>query len=111
MFELGEDLFDRIEVRAVWRQEQEPGSRSTDGLAHGRPFVAGQIVHDDDVAGQERWHEQLLDIVGKAGLLEKLWRLKRGFDSLRPVVSGGSDGRTAWIFRSFGPVRGAERGG
>ena len=84
MFELGEDLFDRIEVRAVWRQEQEPGSRSTDGLAHGRPFVAGQIVHDDDVAGQERWHEQLLDIVGKALSVDRLIEDARGID---PVAS------------------------
>jgi len=45
VLEFGEDLLDRIEIGAVGRQEQEPGSGATDRLSNGRPFVAAQIVH------------------------------------------------------------------
>ena len=63
---LCEDLLDRVEVGRVGRQEQQPSPSAPDGRAHGRVFVARQVVHDDDVAGRERRHEALLDIVGKA---------------------------------------------
>ncbi len=64
--ELGEDLFDRIEVRGVRRQEQQPGSSGADGLADGCALVTAEIVHDDDIAGSQRGHEELLDPCGKA---------------------------------------------
>ena len=47
----------------------------------------------------------------ETGRLEKLWRLRWRFDSLAPRRGGGGDGRTARFFRSFGPLRGAERCG
>jgi hypothetical protein len=49
--EFGEDLFDRVEVRAVGRQEQLLGPCRPDCLAHSLAFVAAEIVHDDDVTG------------------------------------------------------------
>jgi len=58
----GIDLFDRIEVWAIGRQEQELGPRCPDSLAHGLAFVAAEIVHDDDVSGRQGGHEELLDI-------------------------------------------------
>ena len=61
-FEFGEDLLDRIEVGAVRRQEQQLGACRPDGLAHGLALVAAEVVHDDDIAGRERRHEELLDI-------------------------------------------------
>src|SRR5438270_9195172 len=36
--------------------------RSLDELAHSWPLVAGQVVHDDDVAGPELGDEDLFDI-------------------------------------------------
>lgn len=62
MLDLGEGLFDGVEVWRVWWQEPEPCAGSLDGLANGRRLVTAQIVHDDDVAGFEHRHEQLLDI-------------------------------------------------
>lgn len=35
MFDLGEGLFDRVEVRRVWRQVPEPGAGSLDHLPDG----------------------------------------------------------------------------
>lgn len=80
VFELGEDLLDRIEIWAVWRQEQELGPGATDRLADGGPFVTAQIVHDDDVAGRERRHEELLYIVGEALAVDRLIEHARGVD-------------------------------
>lgn len=37
-FELGKDLFDRVEIRAVRRQEQQLGPGGSYGLAHGLPL-------------------------------------------------------------------------
>ena len=48
--ELGEGVFDRIEVRRVGRQVEEARARGLDHLGCSPPLVAGQIVHDDDVA-------------------------------------------------------------
>lgn len=50
VFELHEDLLDRVEVGAVGRQEQEPCLCPTDRRPDGEPLVAAQIIHDDDVA-------------------------------------------------------------
>jgi hypothetical protein len=33
-----------------------------DGSTNGRPLVGGQIVHDDDIAGAERWSGHLLEV-------------------------------------------------
>lgn len=49
MFEFG-DLLDRIEVRAIWRQEDAVGASGADGLPSRLAFVAAKIVEDDDLA-------------------------------------------------------------
>jgi len=64
--ELGEDLLDRIEVRAIGRQEKELGTCSTDHVPYDLGFVAAEIVDDDDVAGSERRQKKLLDIGAEA---------------------------------------------
>ena len=53
MFELGEDLFDGIEVGAVGRQEDEVGAFGSDDGAGGLAFVAAEVVQDDDFARRE----------------------------------------------------------
>ena len=62
VFDLGDDLLDRVQVRRVFRQEEELGAGGANELAHGFGFVAAEIVHDDDVAGMKRGSEDLLDI-------------------------------------------------
>lgn len=52
-FELGEQLLDRIEVRAVWRKVEEARACGFDQCSHLPPLVAGEVVYDDDVAGLE----------------------------------------------------------
>lgn len=60
-FELSEGLLDRVEVWRVWRQIEQLGSGRLDGFAHALHLVAGEIIHDDDVAGVKRRNETLLD--------------------------------------------------
>ncbi len=61
-FEFGEGLLNWIEIGRVWRQVEEDGTGRLDGLANASDFVAGQVVHDDDVAGLEAGGEDLLCI-------------------------------------------------
>jgi hypothetical protein len=51
MFEPGEELLDRIQIRSVFRQIEEPGAGGTDGAVHSLDLVRIEIVHDHDVAG------------------------------------------------------------
>ena len=71
MLDLGEGLFDRIEVRRVWRQEPEPGASRLDHLSDGRRLVRAEVVHDDDVAWFEDGHELLLDISVEAPAVDR----------------------------------------
>ncbi len=38
-FEFGENLFDRVEIRAVWRQEEYSGTNWPDCFFHGTAFM------------------------------------------------------------------------
>jgi hypothetical protein len=64
--ELGEHLFDRIEVGRVFRQEHEARPDGSDGLSHRLSLVGAEIVEDDDVARLEGWREELFDIGAEA---------------------------------------------
>ena len=52
-FDLGEDLFDRIEVGRVFGKKQEASAGSLNGFPHGFSFMGAKIVEDDDVVGLE----------------------------------------------------------
>ena len=77
VFEFGEDLLDRIEVRAVWRQEEQPRTGFANGGPDGLSFVAAEIVHDHNVIALEAWNEYLLDIKQEAlpidGAIKHAW--------------------------------------
>ena len=88
MLELGKDLFDGVQVRRVWREEQEPRADAADCSADDRPLVAGEIVHDDDVARQERGHEKLLNIFEEACRVD---RLIKDAGRVDPVTTQGGE--------------------
>ncbi len=60
--EAGEGLLDRVEVGAVWREEQQAGAGCLDQVADAGALVAGQVVHDDHVAAPEVGDEDLSNI-------------------------------------------------
>lgn len=61
----GEDVFDRVEIRTVGRQEQQPGADCLHSLAGNGSFMGGQIVQNDDVSRRQGWNEHLAGIGGK----------------------------------------------
>jgi hypothetical protein len=70
-FELCEDLFDRVEIGTVRRQEEKSGSGLEDGLAHRLALVRPEIVHDDDLAWRVRRGQNLLDIGEEAFAIDR----------------------------------------
>ena len=65
-FELGEELFDRVEVGAVGRQVAQLSADGLDGFADARDLVAGQVVHHHDIALPQYRDDELLDIGAEA---------------------------------------------
>jgi hypothetical protein len=99
--ELGEELLDRVEVGAVGRQEEQLGAGLADCLAHGAPFVAAEIVHDDDVAGLQGGNEELLDIGEEASAVDRPVDHAGGIDAV--VAQRGQEGhRAPAAVRHFG---------
>lgn len=71
VFDLGESLFDRVEVGRVWRQVPEPGASSLDHLPDSFRLVASEIVENDDVAFAQSWQEQVLYISAEAFAVDR----------------------------------------
>ena len=97
--ELGERLFDRIEVGTVGRQK--PDLRA-DGFNRGADlwlFVHHEVIEDDDIAGSERRHQDLFDVGEKADIVDRAIEHRWGadpFDRQRgdhrcrlPMTAGG----------------------
>ena len=60
-FELGERQFNRIQIGRIGWQVAQFGANRFDGLANAGNLVAGEIVHDHDVARPQDWRQVLLD--------------------------------------------------
>jgi len=90
VFEFGKDLLDGVQVWRVWRQEQQVRTDAADCCADGRPLVAGEVVHDHDVARRERGHEELLDILKKARPVDRLIEHAGGVDPV--AAKSGKEG-------------------
>jgi hypothetical protein len=52
MFNLCEELFDRVQVRGIFREKEELGPGAPDCGANGFVLVRAEIVHDHDIAGR-----------------------------------------------------------
>lgn len=61
-FELGEGLFDGIEVGAVGWQVAKRRAGPLDRFFDASDFVTGEIVHDDDIAPAQGRSEKVFDI-------------------------------------------------
>jgi hypothetical protein len=66
VLDLGEGLFDRIEVGRVWRQIPEPCAGSFNEAAQRSRLVTAEVVHNDDVAWLKLRDENLLNIGAEA---------------------------------------------
>jgi len=76
--ELGEGVFDRVEVGTVGRQVEKFGVLSLDRIPDAGDLVGGQVVHDDDIAWLQSRRQHLLDPSEKAfsvhRSVEQHWR-------------------------------------
>ena len=70
-FQLRERQLDRIEIRAIGRQEAELRADGFERRAHRRLFVDGEIVEHDHIAGAERGHQDLLDVGEKRRIVDR----------------------------------------
>lgn len=61
-FELREEHLDGVEVGRIRRQVEEAGVFVLNRLPDAVDLMGGQIIHDDDVAGAERWGQAFFDI-------------------------------------------------
>jgi hypothetical protein len=89
-FDLGEDLFDGIEIRAVGREVRNTRPACLDRFADARNFVNADVVHDDDVAGLQRWRQHLLDIGLEAQAVHRPVEQKGRGDAV--MAQGGDEG-------------------
>ncbi len=89
-FELGKDLLDGIEVRAVGGQIEQTRPDGLDRVPHARDFRTGEIVHDDAVAGVQGGRQDLFDIGDKAGAIDRPIQDRRGGEVLG--AQGGNEG-------------------
>lgn len=70
-FQLRKRLLDRIEIRTVGWQKPQLRADLFDGRLDLGLFVHGQVIEDDDVAGPERWHQDLFDVGEKCWIVER----------------------------------------
>lgn len=89
-FELGEHLFDGIEVGAVGRKVEQLCACRPDRGAHGLALVAAEVVHDDDVARCQRRYEELGDVGCEALAIDRAVEHTGRVD---PVVAEGGKER------------------
>ncbi|MGY3695566.1 hypothetical protein ACVIGA_005646 [Bradyrhizobium sp. USDA 3240] len=71
VFDLGEGLFDRVEVGRVSRQVPGPGASSLDHLPDSFRLVASELVENDDVAFAQGWQEKVLHIGAEAFAVDR----------------------------------------
>lgn len=79
MLDLGKELFDRVEIRAVWRQEDHSRPHTPDRLTHSLALMAAKVIEDDDILGRERLDQFLFHIsqegIGIDRTIENPWRI------------------------------------
>jgi hypothetical protein len=57
--ELGEHLFDRVQVGTIGRRVEQLGTSRSDCSPYGRGLVAAQIVYHHEVAWLQGWDQEL----------------------------------------------------
>ena len=92
VFQLGEQLLDRVEIGRVFRQEEQLGADRADDPADCLAAVAAEIVDDDEVVGTQCRQQHFLDVEPEAFAIDRTvdqpWRL----DTIEPQRGEESHG-------------------
>ena len=75
--ELGEHLFDRVEVGTVCGKVDQNCAACFDGFPHAGDFVNRDIVHERYVTSLERWSQDLFDIGAKGFAVHRTFEHER----------------------------------
>jgi hypothetical protein len=100
--QLGEELFDWVEVRRVGRQEHDARAACLDRLSDADDLVAAEVVSQNDVADLQSWGEELLDPGTECDTVDGAVQDQRRHDPV--TAQPGKEGRCAPM-----PVRHAGR--
>jgi len=92
-FKFAPGQFNRVEVRRIGVQKQQPGPVSGHALGHTRHFMHPQIIQDDHVCWDKRWPEYLVEIGGKCRFIQVPVQLHNRFQALGR--QGSHDGHVA----------------
>lgn len=92
VLDLGKELFYRIEIRRVLRQEELSGAGLADGGADRSGLMRAEIVRDDDVAKFELRYQHLLDIDQEAFAIDRAVDDPRCADAVDPEGCDKSHG-------------------
>jgi hypothetical protein len=87
MFDLCEELFDRVRVRGLFRENKELGPGAPDCGANGCGLMRAEIVHDHEITGRSGRCEPLLDIDVEALAVDRLVQQPRRRDAI-PAQGG-----------------------
>lgn len=82
VLELGEELFDWVEIWRVFGQKEELRTGFANGAPNSLAFVRAEIVHHNDVARLEGGHENLLDIEEEPLAVDRPVDEPRRFDAI-----------------------------
>ncbi len=91
VFDLGEGLFDGIQVGRIRRQKPKPCSCISDHPANGLALMAAKIVENDDVTFPERRDELLLDISAETQAVDR--PVEDAWSSQAIAPQGGKEGQ------------------
>jgi hypothetical protein len=92
VFELGEELLDRVQIGRVFWQVEELGAGGTNGATHGVGLVRAEIVHDDDVAVPQGRYQDLLDVEKESFAVD--WTLEEPGSCDAIVAQSGHEGHS-----------------
>jgi len=98
--DLGEGLFDGIEVGRVWRKIPEPCAGRFNQAAQGHRLVAAEIIYDDDIAWLKLRNENLLNIGAEAFAVDRAVEQARSGEAV-----ASSHRRAPRKVRSSAPAR------
>jgi hypothetical protein len=84
VLELGEELLDGVQVRAVGWQKEHVGSCLPEGASCRLAFVAAEIVEDDDITFGKGRSQYLLDVEGEEFPVDGAIDDPRGIDAIDP---------------------------
>lgn len=99
-FQLGEGLFDRVEVGGIGRQVDQPRPGCFDRVLDAGNLVGGEIIHDHEIARAECRRQDLPHVGAEDGTAHRAGDHERRDEPRRPQA-GDEGGRHPVAVRHF----------